>query len=111
MSQIKKFSYQDTRRRWLIPIAVFLMFFIELLFLNSLILSFKFFLPYYPVSTIVFIIAIIAFFAGNYVAKFFYSFTSRSRIINIVVLFFYIVAIPLFIFLKLYFWGESLFLI
>lgn len=107
MSQIKKFSYQDTRRRWLIPIAVFLMFFIELLFLNSLILSFKFFLPYYPVSTVVFIIAIIAFFAGNYVAKFFYSFTSRSRIINIVVSFFYIVAIS-FYFLKLYFWGESL---
>ena len=82
MSHIKKFSYQDTSKRWLIPVAVFLTFFILILQITDIILTFKQYLTYYPVTSIVLIIAIISFFAGTVSGRLFYSLIKKSIIIN-----------------------------
>ncbi len=84
MSNIKKFSYQDTSKRWLIPVSVFLTFFILILQITDIILTYKQYLTYYPVTSIVLIIAIISFFAGNISGRFFYSLLKKSIIINII---------------------------
>ena len=99
MSHIKKFSYQDTSKRWLIPLAVFFTFITFTLLLADIVLSYKQYLTYYPVTSIVLIIAIIAFFSGNISGKFFYSLIQKSIIINIIIAFLLCTAVS-FYFLK-----------
>ncbi|HOP63540.1 MAG TPA: tetratricopeptide repeat protein [Spirochaetota bacterium] len=106
MSNIKKFSYQDTSKRWLIPVAIFLTFFSFILLLTDIILSFKQYLPYYPVTSIVLIIAVISFFLGNLSGKIFYKLINRSIIINIIFTILYGTAIS-FYFLKVTILGDS----
>lgn len=83
MSHIKKFSYQDTSKRWLIPVAVFLTYFILIIQLTDIILSFKNLLPYFPVASVVLFMAVISFFIGNISGRFFYTLIHKSIIINI----------------------------
>ena len=99
MSHIKKFSYQDTSKRWLIPVAVFLTFFILILQLTDIIINYKQYLTYYPVTSIVLIIAIISFFAGNISGKLFYSLIKKSVIINVIITFLLSTAVSIY-FLK-----------
>ncbi len=99
MSHIKKFSYQDTSKRWLIPVAIFLTFFTLILLLSDTIFSYKQYLPYYPVTTMVLLFALIAFFAGNLSGKIFYSLTKKFIIINISFALFYCIMVS-FYFLK-----------
>ncbi len=99
MSHIKKFSYQDTSKRWLIPVAIFLTYFILIFLLTDIIISFKNFLPYFPVASIVLFVAVIAFFIGNLSGKFFYTLIKKSIIINILFALFFSAAAS-FYFLK-----------
>ena len=100
MAHIKKFSYQDTSKRWLIPLTIFLTFFTLTVQLSDAIISLKQYLPYNSLAAIILFIAILSFFAGNLSGKFFYRLIKKSIIINILLSLFYGIALA-FYFLKI----------
>jgi len=84
MAHIKKFSYQDTSKRWLIPLTVFLTFFTLTVLISDIIINLKQYLIYNPVTAIILFISLSAFFIGNLTGKFFYTLIEKSIIINVI---------------------------
>ena len=83
MSHIKKFSYQDVSKRWLIMLALFITFSINAFILNDIIIILKQYLPYYPVIKAVMIICMISLFAGNISGRLLLNIIKNHRIITV----------------------------
>lgn len=84
MSHIKKFSYQDISKRWLILVSLFLTFFITTLIISELIITLKQYFPYYPVIKTVLIIVLCSILAANLPGRFLYRLISNHRVINMI---------------------------
>jgi hypothetical protein len=83
MSHIKKFSYQDVSKRWLIMLALFITFSINSFILTDIIIILKQYLPYYPVIKIVMIICMVSLFAGNISGRLIFPVIKNHRIITV----------------------------
>lgn len=83
MSYIKKFSYPNTSKRWLVLLALFITFFITAFIVTEIIIDLKQYLPYYPVIQTIMIFSIVALFAGNITGRLLLSVIKNYRIIII----------------------------
>ncbi|MFA5518527.1 MAG: tetratricopeptide repeat protein [Spirochaetota bacterium] len=83
MSHIKKFSYPNTSKRWLVLLALFITFFVTAFIITEIIIDLKQYLPYYPVIQTIMIFSIIALFAGNIAGRLLLSAIKNYRIITI----------------------------
>lgn len=81
MSHIKKFSYPDISRRWLLVLALFITFSINAFIISEIIIDLKQYLPYYPVIQALMIFSMTALFAGNFAGRLLFSAITNQRIV------------------------------
>ena len=81
MSHIKKFSYPDISKRWLILLTLFITFFVTTFIITEIIIDLKQYLPYYPVIQAIMIFSIVALFTGNIAGRLLFSAIQNYRII------------------------------
>jgi len=84
MTQLKKFSYSEISRRWMIHVYSFILFFTTVGIISNAVISCKEFLPYYNSSIIILVFSIFALFAGNLTGRLLYRYSRMYILINTV---------------------------
>ena len=84
MSHIKKFSYPDISKRWLILVSLFMTYYITTLIISELIITLKQYFPYYPVIKTVLITVLCSILAANILGRLLFRVAGNHRGINLI---------------------------